>query len=211
MFLPETRDISIPAKSSSFLKDIKMLSLSEKRLPLLFVTTFLFTFGWAFYISVIPVWWVQGLHSSQAEISLLFSGATCVHVLTCLFLVAPLIHRFAPINILSTAILLLAIALLASCILGNSLSTYWILLPLQNIFIALLLPITATIISDLSPRDHQGKSMGIFSACEALGYGLAPIMAGICLGVHLLLPTVVGSAFLIASYFLLRKIHYSKT
>ena len=73
------------------------------------------------------------------------------------------------------------------------------LLPVQHIAAAFLFPVAATIVSGLVSSEHQGKAMGLYGSAECLGVGVAPMLSGPLLGIHLLMPVAVGGLAVLVS------------
>jgi DHA1 family tetracycline resistance protein-like MFS transporter len=192
LWLPETyttRNAShVPKTLLSFVREIA--EIDSKLFSLLFAT-FLFCFGWSFYIDFIPVWWVEKFHLTASSVSLFLGYGAIWYVMSCGLIVGPILRRKNPLQVFSVA----AVAL-CSCIWVlfaiNTPMTYWWLLPLQNIAASFLFPVAATAVSEMAPKDHQGKVMGYHASAEALGFGIGPLTSGPFLGIHLLMPVAIG-------------------
>jgi MFS transporter, DHA1 family, tetracycline resistance protein len=205
LWLPETFSRSTVQKDSqsllSFIQDIS--KIDPKILCMLFAT-FLFCFGWSFYIDFIPVWWVNTFHLTTTQVSLFFGYGDMWYVLSCGLLVGPILRRRHPMEVFPVAAagLFLSIWVL---FLINTPMTYWWLLPLQNIAASFLFPVAATAVSEMASKEHQGKIMGYHASAEALGFGVGPLTSGPALGINLLMPVAIGGlAVLIAGAIVMR-------
>ena len=197
LWLPETA-VSPQSHPRSLLSFFKELFHIEKRLLLLLLSIFLFCFGWSFYIDVIPVWWVTQFHMSAAQVGLFFGYGALWYVPSCAFLVGRVIKRFPSLTILCTATILLS-AFIWVLLFFNSAESFWFLLPIQNIALSFIFPVATTAMSEMAPEEHEGRTMGYYASAESLGFGLGPLASGFFLGLHLLMPVVIGGLALLAS------------
>lgn len=200
LWLPETRQ---PGKekepASGFFASLRVVSHAEPRVLPMLLAAFFFSFGWALYLSTVPVWWIKGLGFSNTEVSFLLSLAMLLYVIICPYAIARLLARFSARTALLHGLGILALLLggtgaLRYYPLGN-----WFLYPVQMIVGSILCSVVATLLSSLSSKEHQGRVMGLLGACEALGWGVAPFLSGISLGINILLPSIFGGIFCLMS------------
>lgn len=191
LWLPETYTKTEGMARASLTSFFRELADVDAKLLALLAATFLFCFGWAFYVDFIPVWWVTQFHLSTSEISLYMGYGAFWYVLSSAFVVGRVIRCFPILGILSAGAfgLFVAIWILLFC---NTPNIYWILLPLQNISASFLFPVAATAISQMAPKEHQGKIMGYHASAEALGFGIGPLSSGMLLGFTLQMPIILG-------------------
>ena len=188
----------------SFVTFVKELGDIDSRLIILLFSTFLFCFGWSFYLDFIPVWWVDRFKMSAGDVSLYFGYGAVWYVLSCGILVGPVLRRVAPLTVFPVAAIALFLCIWF-LLLENTPQIYFWLLPLQNIAASFLFPVAATAISEMATKEHQGKVMGYYTSAESLGFGIGPLTSGPFLGIHLLMPVVIGGlAVLIAGLIVLR-------
>ena len=196
LWLPETSSSSQERQSLQLFFN-ELLDV-EKRLLLLLLAVFLFCFGWSFYMDLIPVWWVTQFHMNTAQVSLFLGYGSLWYVASCAFLVGRVIRRFPPLTILVSAAVVLCVSIWMLLISDSPLG-YWWLLPIQNIASSFMFPVAATAVSEMAPDGHQGKIMGFHASAESLGFGIGPLISGPFLGIHLLMPVVVGGLAVLAS------------
>lgn len=191
-WLPETLSSKNPNHTSKSIKDfiVELGQIDSKVLAVL-CATFLFCFGWSFYMDFIPVWWVEKFHMSAREVSLFFGYGATWYVASCGFLVGPILRRKKPLDVFPVAAIALGMCIWFLFV-ENTPDVYWWILPLQNIAASFLFPVAATAISEMSPPEHQGKMMGYHTSAEALGFGIGPLTSGPFLGIHLLMPVAIG-------------------
>jgi DHA1 family tetracycline resistance protein-like MFS transporter len=205
LWLPETRKATRTQESSqSFIATIRDITAVDSRLLPVLVATFLFCFGWSFYIDFIPVWWVTHFHMSASNVGMYFAYGALWYVIGCGVLVRPVLRRWKPMHVFAAAggVLFVSIWILFAV---NTPEIYWVLFPIQNIAASCLFPVSATIVSAMASSEHQGKVMGLHGSAECLGVGVAPIISGPFLGIHLLMPVAVGGlAVLLASVMVYR-------
>jgi MFS transporter, DHA1 family, tetracycline resistance protein len=209
VWLPETLRIKKTNESSiSFTRMFGKIFAVDSRLLTMLLATFLFCFGWSFYIDFIPVWWVSQFHMSASEVGRYYGYGAVWYVIGCGFLVSRMLRRWKATYVFSAAGVMMFVCIWA-LLAVNTPEVYWILLPLQNIGAAFLFPVAATIISGMASQGEQGRVMGLHGSAECLGIGVAPIISGPFLGIHLLMPVVIGGlTILLASAMVYRVRNY---
>ena len=200
LWLPETLKVKKtkepPQSLGAMVRDIVAV---DTRLLTALVATFLFCFGWSFYVDFIPVWWVSNFHMTASDVGMYFAYGSLWYVVGCGFLVSRVMRRWKPRQVFVVAGLTLFASIWILFVV-NTPEIYWVLFPIQYIAAAFLFPVAATIISEMASPENQGKLMGLYGSAECLGIGVAPIISGPFLGVHLLMPVAVGGlAALMAS------------
>ena len=209
LWLPETSAVSRENHSPSLVSFVKELFHIERRLLLLLLAIFLFCFGWSFYLDVIPVWWVTQFHMDTTQVSLFFGYGALWYVSSCAFLVGRVIRRFSSLTILAVASALLFVFIWV-LLFRNSPASFWCLLPLQNIAASFLFPVAATASSEMATDEHRGKTMGYYTSAESLGFGMGPLTSGVFLGVHLLMPVVLGGLAMLAASLIFASLRKSR-
>ncbi len=199
-WLPETKSAesqaSPPQSLASIARDIFSI---DAGLAAMLLATFLFCFGWSFYIDLIPVFWVAHFHMTTSQVGMYFAFGAVWYVISCGFLVSRLLRRWQPRKVFAMASFVLSSSIWAVLVL-NSPEAFWGLFAVQHTSAACLFPVAATIISDMALPDNRGKVMGLHGSAECLGVGIAPVISGPFLGIHLLMPVVIGGlTVLIAS------------
>lgn len=192
LWLPETRKEDTTSESpqslNSFVRDIVSV---DSKLLLVLLATFLFCFGWSFYVDFIPVWWVTNFHMTASNVGRYYAFGALWYVIGCGVLVPPVISRFSPWKVCTIAAMTFAFAIWMLFVI-NTPEGYWVLFPLQNVAGAFLYPVLASIVSNMASADNQGKVMGLYASAECFGVGIAPMISGPLLGVYLLMPVAIG-------------------
>ncbi len=191
LWLPETLSTPIAHQSRRLFAKFREIAQLDSHVLSLLTATFLFVFGWSFYIDFIPAWWVEKFHMTTTDVSLFYGYGALWYVMSCGFLVRPMLRRHNPLSIFFAAACALS-ACIWVLLIVNTPTTYWWILPLQNIAASFLFPVAATAISIAAPKDHLGKIMGYHTSAETLGFGIGPLTAGPFLGLHLLMPVAIG-------------------
>ena len=198
LWLPETSAASQGDRTPSLVSFFREMFHVEKRLLILLSAVFLFVFGWSFYMDVIPVWWVTQFHMGTTHVSLFSGYGALWYVFSCAFLVGRVIRKFSSLTVLAIASISLSIFIWV-LLLFNSPTSFWCILPLQNIAVSFMFPVAATAVSEMAPEGHQGRTMGYYSSAESLGFGIGPLTSGPFLGIHLLMPVVLGGLAVLIS------------
>jgi MFS family permease len=202
------RETKVPSPSSPSVKWSKLIReivSVEKKVAFILFATFLFCSAWSFYSEFVPVWWVKVLHLSTLEVAVFYSYGCFWYVITCVFIVGPLLERVRPIFVLEKGMLVLMMLGWIVFSFGQFISTFWLIMPLQNITAACLFPVAATVLSEMTPQANQGRVMGLHAAFESLGWGVSPVLGGLCIGIHLLAPVFVGSFAAFVAFLLVRR------
>jgi len=200
-FLPETHAGYKESETPSF----RELFSVEKTVVLLLLSSFCLCFGWSMWFEFMPVLWIRWFGFSSADIGLYLSYGALWYFLASTFLVGCLLKRFCAQLLFEKAALLSAFCV-GLMVFVSVPAFYWLLLPLQNIFIAFLFPLSVVILSNHSSPKNRGKIMGLQSSAESLGFGLSPCLAGPLLGIHLVLPTVIAVVCLIVASVIIRSV-----
>jgi DHA1 family tetracycline resistance protein-like MFS transporter len=205
LWLPETYERRQETHTpKTFFSSIRDLSDIDPTVLALLGATFLFCFGWSFYMDFIPVWWVEKFHFTASEVGLFFGYGALWYVASCGAIVGPILQRNSPLHVFSVAAVALCVFIWALFVI-NTPTAYWCLLPLQNIAASFLFPVAATAVSEMTSKEHQGKIMGYHASAEALGFGIGPLTSGPFLGIHLLMPVALGGlAVLVAGGIVMR-------
>ena len=199
LWLPETLPTQgMPHPHKTLRSFFGELAAIDPKIRTLLCATFLFVFGWSFYIDFIPVWWVEKFHMTASEVSLFFGYGALWYVISSGVLVGPALRRYNPLRIFSVAAITLCVCIWTLFVF-NTPMTYWWLLPLQNIAASFLFPVAATAISEMASKEHLGKIMGYHASAEALGFGTGPLTSGPFLGIHLLMPVAIGGLAVLAA------------
>lgn len=199
LWLPETRvKQNTCASSQSVLSFIRDIVEVDTRVFFLLVAVFLVCFGWSFYVDFIPVWWVTHFHMTAGRVGLYFAYGAVWYVISCGALVPFVLRRWSHVHAGAVASVVLCVSIWMLLVI-NTPTIYWVLLPIQNVALAFLFPVLATMLSNMASADSQGKVMGLHASAECLGVGGAPIISGPLLGLHLLMPVAIGGLSVLAA------------
>ncbi len=207
-WLPETRKASEEAAEESSL--FKELKRADTKLIFLLLGTFLFTFGWIFYIEMIPVWWMSRYDLDPCEVGILFGFGSLWFVLTSTFVAGPILKRVSPLVLFEVLALFLCLSIWIVFVIDAP-GAYLCEIAVQNMAAGLLFPVTAMAVSNMASADHQGKGMGIYAAAEGLGFGLSPISSGLFIGLQLMAPIALGGLFVLIAFILAHIVRRSES
>ncbi len=206
LWLPETRPaVATNAPKQSFAATVRDIVAIDTRMFSLLLATFLFCFGWSFYIDLIPVWWVTQFHMTASQVGMYFAFGAVWYVVSCGFLVSRFLRRWKPMQVFTVATVLLFASIWALFVV-NTPQIYWLMFAIQNCCAAFMFPVAATIVSDMASPEHQGKVMGLYGSAECLGIGIAPMISGLFLGIHLLMPVAIGGLAVLISGIMVHRV-----
>lgn len=171
----------------------KAWSMSE--FYLLFLSIFLYFFGWSYYWEFIQTNWIASYNLDASMIGNFYSWGALFYAISAGLLVQPVVSRFKPEQTLMYALIACATSL-ALPLLYAPLWAYWIYIPIQQTLGSLIFPVTGTIVSNKCSKDTQGEIMGIFNSVQSLALIASPC-AGILLGISIKMPLIVGSIMLL--------------
>jgi DHA1 family tetracycline resistance protein-like MFS transporter len=161
--------------SQSFLNIRKAFGLSSMRV--LFITSFLFGSGFAFYTSFIPVFLVQRFGFNQTQLGTFFFLTGLMVIVTQALVPQIVAHWF-------TEPLVLRISLLGAAVfpLGYVLTHVWwyllFLFPFFSSFIALSMANIIALISKSATSERQGEVLGLNTSVLGLGQAIPPLFGG---------------------------------
>jgi DHA1 family tetracycline resistance protein-like MFS transporter len=196
-WLPETRRFSEEKEEKSSL--LQELRGADSKVIFLLLGTLFFSFGWVFYIEMVPVWWMSRYDLDPCEIGILFGFGSFWLVLTSTFIAGPLIRRVQPLVLFEVLALFLCLSIWIVFMLDSP-TAYLCEIAVQNMIAGLLFPVTAVAVSNTSSAEHQGKTMGIYAAAEGFGFGLSPVSSGLFIGLHLMSPIALGGFFILLAF-----------
>lgn len=160
---------------------------------IVFLSVFVFCFGFSFYWEFIPVTWINLYHMSTAQIGNYYAYAGGFYALSSGLLIRPIVNRVRPPAVLFYALMLLGVYILI--LLAHPSEYYlWWYLPFQHFLIALLFPTASAMISNWVKEGAQGEIMGILQSVQAGAFALSPLLSGILVGLDADMPILVGGA-----------------
>ncbi|MBX3719702.1 MAG: MFS transporter [Parachlamydiales bacterium] len=156
----------------------------------IFSAFFIFCFGWSYYWEFIPVTWIKSYSLNVAQIGNFYAFGSVIYVISSGLLIRFFVNRFKALPILFCALALLGASLLF--LVDVKIEWYWFHVALQQFLIALIFPVGTAIVSDLTPMDQQGESLGVFQSLQAFGFAITPFLGGNIIRLSFDSPLVVG-------------------
>ncbi|HSX04796.1 MAG TPA: MFS transporter [Rhabdochlamydiaceae bacterium] len=204
--LKETRDLFaflIQKKVSVFagmqhLK--KALQLSEFRA--IFLVMFVFSLGWGFFTEFSPIFLNGYFELNVEQIGNSYAWLGLWIALSQGFFIRPLLKKYASETLLSIALFCLALVLLCLLLLEDSTNLVW-MIPLIAFSVAFISPSAATIVSNLSAEESQGKMLGIYNSVQQAAIGISPLFSGSLVALYPHLPITVGGVCMFFAFLLL--------
>lgn len=170
----------------------------------LFLAIFFCNLGWAFYWEFIPAHWIQSYKFDTMMVGNMYAWGALVYAISSGLLIRPIVARFKTEKVLFYALILCALSI-GLPLLFQAAWLYWIYIPMQQYFIALIFPAIAALVSNKSADDVQGEVMGILESVQSLAYIVGPLAAGGLLGITVKMPLIVGACTLLLSAYILRR------
>lgn len=168
-----------------------------KEMRTVFIVVFLLTIGFNFFTQFFQVFLVGKFQFNQSQIGDLFAYMGIWIAIAQGAVLRPLSRKFSSTQILSYAVILLAIVFPTLLIPDKALWIY-IIIPFIAILQGLIQPNSTAIVSGLSDRTSQGEILGLNQSIVSLAQAIPPILAGFLTVIDLNLPTLfaAGSTFL---------------
>lgn len=192
----------------SVFKGIKNLqkALQIEPLRMIFITMFLFSFGWGFFCEFVPLFLMQKYQFRAPEIGNFYAYMGGLVAISQGLLIRPFLKRFSPRFLLLSGLFLLGTTLPILILLEEAWMLLWIL-PVILFFEALIYPNASTCVSNLSNKENQGEVLGIHQSVQSAAIAISPLFSGSLVANYPYLPITVGSfmTVLAGSLFLLSK------
>lgn len=187
-------------KSPSFYQKLVEIknAFFHPKLSKIFATIGLFSFGWSFYWEFIPVTWIEAFQFTSFDIGAIYGFAAGMYALSCGLLIQPLSKFFSTDRLFSIGLIGCAIIFGLMGMIQTSV-LIWILVPLQQIFISLLFPASATLIAENTGEEEQGEMQGIRQSVMSLAFAIGPLLSGALLGFSVHSPVYVGILSMLAA------------
>ena len=192
-FFSEThfRKTRVAIRIDEGLKNLRK-AFQMQNLRALFASTLIFCFGWSFFYEFIPIAWIHDWGYSTSQIGLAYAYGAGFYALSSGYLIRPFLTRFKHALLLFYSLALLGFTLL---ILLAPLPEYsvWVYLPLVNFLSAMIWPTATTMVSDFSPKDAQGETLGVYQSVQAAALSFSPLAAGPLLAINSSLPILTAA------------------
>lgn len=206
----ETLHVPTPRKIEFFSAIFQLkTAFSLPTLRLLFLTMFVFCFGWGFFTEFAPIYLMHHWEFSLKEIANFYAYVGFCIALSQGILIRPLVKVFSPETLLRSAFLLLGGCFLFALFVSDSLHLYG-LLALVAFGEALVFPSVATLVSNLSPKEHQGEILGVYNSLQWAGIGLAPLFSGAFVARFPHMPLSVASVCMVLALLVLYRFFSSQ-
>ena len=199
--LPETNH-NIRKTKPNFIDGINNIKKAFKMpmLRTLFLTVFLYGFGWSFFYEFIPVVWLTYYGLNSSSVGLLYAYGAFFFALTTSLFIHPITSRYNNNRILFYSLLFLGTTILA-LISKPTIAWVWVYLPIVNMFSAFFEPTATAMVSNLATKENQGEVLGIFQSVQSIAWACSPMLAGPLLGIHLQMPVILGGVAILMAAF----------
>ncbi|HSX12323.1 MAG TPA: MFS transporter, partial [Rhabdochlamydiaceae bacterium] len=178
----------------------KALQLSEFRT--IFLVMFVFSLGWGFFTEFSPVFLMGYFELNIEQIANSYAWLGLWIALSQGFFIRPLLKKYASETLLSLALFCLALVLFSLLLLEESSSLVW-MIPMIAFSVAFVSPSAATIVSNLSAEENQGKMLGIYNSVQQAAIGISPLFSGSLVALYPHLPITVGGICMFFAFLLL--------
>lgn len=198
LFLQETHHNRKEEHNFHFLKGIHniMAAWRDKDARPVYLSSFLYASGFAFFTSFIGIFLVARFGLSETAIGTFFGVVGVWIVITQLFILRILTKYYSEKMILRVSLLLLASALFLYPFI-HSLAFLYVMVPLLAIPNGLSMANMGALISKSVSSAKQGAALGINGSLMALSQGAIPLLAGTVSGFLGIQAPFVAGAFLV--------------
>lgn len=184
LFLPETHAHRKAASRFHLFKGIQNIraALTDKDARPVYFSNFLYMSGFAFFTSFSGVYLVGRFGFSESLIGSFFGVIGASIVVTQLFILRALAHRYSEKAILRYSMAVTALAIFAYPFMPDPLLLF-ALGPVIAIPIGLTTANMTALVSKSVSAERQGAALGINSSLLAFSQGVVPVVAGVGAGV----------------------------
>jgi MFS transporter, DHA1 family, tetracycline resistance protein len=202
LFLPETNPEKKEVKSFPLLKGFHNIqaAFQDKEARRLYLTSFLYMAGFAFFTSFIGILLVSLFHFSETQVGTFFAVVGFFIVITQMVILRILASKFKEKQILRFSMVMVSIVMMFYPFLPDGRLIYF-LIPLLAIPQGLTMAnIPALVSKSVSPK-RQGAALGINGSLLALAQGIIPLIAGVGSGIiGVQLPFIAGGILIFAAW-----------
>lgn len=204
--LKETRDLFsfLNRKKIPMLEGVSQLrkAIQMREFRLIFLVMFIFSLGWGFFTEFSPLFLRGYFELNVEEIGNSYAWLGLWIALSQGLLIRPFLKRYASDILLALSLILLGLILPVMLWLEDSTGLLWII-PFIAFSVAFVSPTAATIVSNLSSRESQGKMLGIYNSVQQAAIGITPLFSGSLVALYPHLPVTVGSFCMLFAFVLL--------
>ncbi len=206
LLMPETKKhIAESARKFHFMKGVQNIKAAFNDVDTrpVYLTSFLYLSGFAFFIAFSGIYLVQRFGISPAELGTFFGVVGGWIILTQAVILRILTKRYSERTILRYSILMMGAGLFIYPLLP-SMALVYAILPIIAIGNGLSVANVGALISKGVSADKQGAALGINGSLMALGNGVAPIVAGaISAWLSIAAPFFLGAFFVSCAWLVL--------
>lgn len=178
----------------------KAVRLSEYRS--IFLVMFVFSLGWGFFTEFSPVFLIGYFELNIEQIGNSYAWLGLWIALSQGLFIRPLLKKYTSETLLTVALFCLALVLLSLLFLETSESLIW-MIPLIAFSVAFISPSAATIVSNLSAEENQGKMLGIYNSVQQAAIGISPLFSGSLVTLYPHLPISIAGTCMFFAFLLL--------
>jgi len=207
VMLPETRVVSekVKARFDIFkgLKNIRAAAKDKDASPV-YVTSFLYMSGFAFFTSFIGILLAVQHGYTEAGVGIFFAVVGVCIAFTQLVILGRVTKKYTEKKILLFGFpIVAAVIFLYPFVQGNFI--LFLLIPVMAVPQGLAFANISSLVSKSVSPDKQGAALGINGSLMALAQGIVPLVAGIGTGIiGLASPFIAGSTLMMIAWFVLR-------
>ena len=196
-----------PIRFSEGVRNLKK-AFKTPGLTTLFLTVFLFCFGWSFFFEFLPVAWIYDYQLNSGDIGILYAYGAAFYAVSSGIIIRPIVARYKNGPILFYSLLGQGVVFLF-ILLSLDYFWVWIYLPVINFLSALTFPTSTTMVSNSATDETQGETLGILASVQSAAFALSPLAGGWLLGNNPHMPMAIGSGTMLMGAlilgFLIRK------
>lgn len=201
-FLSESNPLSekIPISFIAGIANLKK-AMYMKGIRILILCSFIFAFGWSFFLEFAPVLLIHQYEFTAREIGNFYAYSGALYALHCGYLIRPLIQRFTSKTLLFWSFPIAGIGLLLFNAIENA-NYLYLYLPFVLYFIALIFPTMSAMVSNFAGKKMQGETLGILQSAQSVAFAISPLFSGTFVGLYPHLPFVFGGSSMILAGFI---------
>jgi len=199
IFFPETHQNLSQAQAPilSGIYDLKKI-LQMKGVRALFLSIFLFVFGWSYYFEFISVYLINQFDFHVEHIGYFYGYSAAWYAVSTGFLIVPALKKFQSQKVLFYSLALAGGYIFLFLAIENS-TFLWLYLPILIYLVSLVFPTATAMVSNWSSPERQGETLGLFQSVQSLGWAIAPLLSGSLIGVYHKMPVLMGGALVLAA------------
>ena len=205
-FLPETRkERTAVVGRFTILKGVQNIraAFKDKDAAPVYLTSFLYMCGFAFFTSFIGILLAVRHGYSEATIGTFFAVVGLCIAVTQLLILPQVAKRFKERAILLVGFPIVGTVILLYPFIGGDFFLF-LLIPIMAVPQGLAFANISSLVSKSVSADRQGAALGINGSLMALAQGMIPLLAGVGTGlVGLTLPFVAGALFIATAWVVL--------